>query len=83
VIAMRLAQHEILKKYKGFDPILLLDDIFDKLDDSRIEKLLELIAGDLGQLFITDARPDRTAGLLTQAGIESSLYHVERGQIIS
>jgi DNA replication and repair protein RecF len=82
VIAMRLAQREILKKYKGFEPILLLDDIFDKLDDERIGRLLKLISGDLGQLFITDARPDRTAGLLEQAGIESTLYNIENGQII-
>ncbi|HTF19556.1 MAG TPA: DNA replication/repair protein RecF [Chryseolinea sp.] len=83
VIAMRLAQQEILKKYKGFDPILLLDDIFDKLDDARIGRLLELMSGELGQLFITDARPDRTAGLLKQAGIESSLYNIERGTVRS
>ena len=81
VIAMRLAQHEILKTYKGFGPILLLDDIFDKLDDERIGRLLELIAGDLGQLFITDARPDRTSGLLSKAGIESKLYHVKQGKV--
>ncbi|MGC3947500.1 MAG: DNA replication/repair protein RecF [Chryseolinea sp.] len=83
VIAMRLAQREILKKYKGFEPILLLDDIFDKLDDERIGRLLKLIAGGLGQLFITDARPDRTAGLLQQAGIESALYNIERGRVLS
>jgi DNA replication and repair protein RecF len=83
VIAMRLAQHEILKKYKGFDPILLLDDIFDKLDDERIGRLLELMTDNLGQLFITDARPDRTAGLLKEAGIGSSLYNVQQGQISS
>jgi DNA replication and repair protein RecF len=80
VVAMRLAQQEILKKYKGFDPILLLDDIFDKLDDVRIGRLLELMNG-VGQLFITDARPDRTAGLLKQAGIDSSLYNIERGSV--
>lgn len=81
VIAMRLAQQEILKKYKGFDPILLLDDIFDKLDDLRIARLLELIKNNLGQLFITDARPDRTAGLLKQAGIESARYTIEQGSV--
>jgi len=81
VIAMRLAQQEILKKYKGFEPILLLDDIFDKLDDARIDRLLELIAGDLGQLFITDARPDRTAALLKKAGIESSRFQVSDGKV--
>ena len=77
---MRLAQQEIMKKNKGLDPILLLDDIFDKLDDVRIGRLLELMNG-VGQLFITDARPDRTAGLLRQAGIDSSLYNIERGSV--
>lgn len=81
VIAMRLAQQEILKKYKGFEPILLLDDIFDKLDDGRIERLLELISNDLGQLFITDARPDRTAGLLERAGIGSAMFNIRNGRI--
>jgi DNA replication and repair protein RecF len=52
------------EKYKGTKPILLLDDIFDKLDDFRIAKLLALIKSELGQLFITDARPDRTKSLL-------------------
>jgi len=80
IIALKLAQFEILKKQKGFRPILLLDDIFDKLDDFRIEKLLELIKNDeLGQLFITDARPDRTAALLKQINVSSSVFTVTGG----
>ena len=81
VIAMRLAQHEILTKYKGFDPILLWDDIFDKLDDIRIGRLLELIGTKGGQLFITDARPDRTEGLLRNAGIDAALFQVQEGRL--
>jgi DNA replication and repair protein RecF len=61
---------------------LLLDDIFDKLDDFRIQKLLELIKNDeLGQLFITDARPDRTATLLKQIDALASVFVVERGTL--
>lgn len=82
IIALKLAQFEILKNHKGFKPILLLDDIFDKLDDHRIEKLLELIKQDsLGQLFITDARPDRTAALLKQINISTAIFTVDRGEI--
>lgn len=82
IIALKLAQFEILKNHKGFKPILLLDDIFDKLDDSRIEKLLDLIKRDeLGQLFITDARPDRTRELLKQINVSASIFTVEKGQI--
>lgn len=81
VVALKLAQAEVLRSHKGFNPILLLDDIFDKLDDHRISKLLELIKDDLGQLFITDARPDRTQGLLRQINVSASFFSVEDGKI--
>lgn len=81
VIALKLAQFEILKTHKGFKPILLLDDIFDKLDDFRIGRLLELMKTDLGQLFITDARPDRTMGLLDQIQIQASMFTIEKGTV--
>jgi DNA replication and repair protein RecF len=80
IIALKLAQAEILKRHKGFKPILLLDDIFDKLDDFRIAKLLELIHDEqLGQLFITDARPDRTQSLLQSININASIFKVNNG----
>lgn len=81
VIAMKLAQFEILRKHNGFKPILLLDDIFDKLDDNRIGRLLELMRTDLGQLFITDARPDRTRGLLDQIHAEAYFFTIENGKV--
>jgi DNA replication and repair protein RecF len=80
VIALKLAQFELITRYKKSKPLLLLDDIFDKLDDYRIEKLLSLIKGtELGQLFITDARPDRTVGLLQQIQVSASIFAVEKG----
>lgn len=81
VIALKLAQFEILRTHKGFKPILLLDDIFDKLDDFRISRLLELMREDLGQLFITDARPDRTRGLLDQIHAEAFIFTIDKGKI--
>lgn len=82
IIALKLAQFEIIKRDKGFKPILLLDDIFDKLDDFRIAKLLELIRHDeLGQLFITDARPDRTAALLKSVDVPATVFYVRNGTI--
>ncbi len=83
VIALKLAQYEILKKHKGFKPVLLLDDIFDKLDDVRISRLLALIKTDLGQLFITDARPGRTRKLLDQIEVESDIFMIENGIVVS
>jgi DNA replication and repair protein RecF len=82
IVALKLAQLDILKRHKGFKPLLLLDDIFDKLDDFRIEKLLQLMKNDeLGQLFITDARPDRTASLLKQMDLPSSMFKVGGGTL--
>lgn len=82
IIALKLAQFEVIKRDKGFKPILLLDDIFDKLDDFRIARLLELIRNDdLGQLFITDARPDRTAALLKSVEVPAAVFYVKSGTI--
>jgi DNA replication and repair protein RecF len=82
LISLKLAEFEIIEKKKGFKPILLLDDIFDKLDDDRIHKLIELIAKEtFGQIFITDARPDRTSEILRKANLKATLLSVENGRI--
>ncbi|MFA0961621.1 DNA replication/repair protein RecF [Roseivirga sp. BDSF3-8] len=61
VIALKLAKFDVLTDKKGFKPLLLLDDIFDKLDDSRISHLVGMItARRFGQVFLTEARPERT-----------------------
>ncbi|TAH18971.1 MAG: DNA replication and repair protein RecF [Cytophagales bacterium] len=77
VIALKLAQFELLSQLKNVKPILLLDDIFDRLDDMRIKKLMELMSsGKFGQVFITDARPERTAGLFKEINQEISLFDI-------
>jgi DNA replication and repair protein RecF len=82
IIGLKLAQFELIKVRKGIKPILLLDDIFDKLDDNRIGKLLQMIKNDaFGQLFITDARPDRTSGLLQEIHVPANVYNVNGGVI--
>ena len=61
LIALKLAQFEFLKKQSGVKPILLFDDIFDKLDESRVAKIVEMVNSDtFGQLFISDTHPERT-----------------------
>ena len=66
VLAVKLAQYQLLEEHYGQKPILLLDDIFDKLDDRRIQHLIEKIDDKtFGQLFITDARPERTQQLMS------------------
>lgn len=65
VVALKLAQFDCLAAAKPRKPLLLLDDIFDKLDDRRIQRLIKMMADDhFGQVFITDARPERTKSLL-------------------
>lgn len=66
VISLKLALYDYLMTKKGEKPILLLDDIFDKLDDSRIQSLVEILMDQkrFGQVFITDARKDRSKELL-------------------
>jgi len=79
---MKLAQFDILYEKKGFKPILLLDDIFDKLDDNRIGKLIIMIEHhDFGQVFMTDARPERSRHFLEKLTTEWRMIHVNNGTL--
>jgi DNA replication and repair protein RecF len=61
LIALKLAQFEFVKQQSGEKPILLFDDIFDKLDEDRVGKIIEMVNNDnFGQLFISDTHPQRT-----------------------
>jgi DNA replication and repair protein RecF len=70
ILALKLAQYELIKKNKQQRPLLLLDDIFDKLDQYRVDQLLSLLMdGDYGQIFITDTDEKRVSQMLaTRAG---------------
>lgn len=61
LIALKLAQFEFLKQQSGVKPILLFDDIFDKLDEQRVQKIIYMVNNDVfGQIFISDTHPNRT-----------------------
>jgi DNA replication and repair protein RecF len=82
VIALRLAQFDFLKELKQRKPILLLDDIFDKLDDHRVAALMNLVSEDhFGQIFITDANLHRVPGLFQNKEIPLKKFLVESGTI--
>ena len=82
VIALKLAQFEIVALYKNQKPLLLLDDIFDRLDEKRITKLMELVANHtFGQLFITDSQWDRTNKIVNGLSEEVALYEVKNGEV--
>ncbi|UII33356.1 DNA replication and repair protein RecF [Fulvivirga ulvae] len=82
LVAMKMAHFEIIKTLKGYKPILLLDDIFDKLDSSRIKQLVSMIADQtFGQIFITDAREERTKEMLIELNIDALFYHIDKGTV--
>lgn len=84
LMSLKLAQYRILTEVCGERPLLLLDDLFDKLDTSRVENLLSLVAGDgFGQIFITDCNRSRLETILSRAGEKYALFMVEGGDIRS
>ncbi|MDP2058122.1 MAG: DNA replication and repair protein RecF [Flavobacteriaceae bacterium] len=69
LIALKLAQFHFIAEKSGIAPILLLDDIFDKLDDNRVSQLVSLVNQDVfGQIFISDTHADRTHEIVNQTG---------------
>ena len=83
LIALKLAQYALVAQAKGEKPILLLDDLFDKLDAGRVEQLIRLVGDDgFGQIFITDCNPTRLRTILDKTGDDYSLFTVENGGIV-
>jgi len=82
VTALKLAQYSYLVA-RGFTrPIVLLDDIFDKLDQHRVSRLLNLVTGEkFGQVFITDTDPNRASQFFEKSGIPFKVFHVEENSI--
>ena len=77
VIALKLANYEIIKRKKGFLPFLLLDDIFEKLDEERIAQLLHIVCGKgFGQLFITDARVETSEKFFANMTSDLSIFKI-------
>jgi DNA replication and repair protein RecF len=75
VIALRLAQFDWLKKQLNKKPILLLDDIFDKLDNHRVEKLMKLVSDNVfGQVLVTDTDKDRVATIFNRISMDYKLF---------
>jgi DNA replication and repair protein RecF len=81
-IALKLAQFEILATRQQHKPLLLLDDIFDRLDEKRIARLLELVANDtFGQVFLTDTNLARTDQALANVSSDILRFHVQNGTV--
>ena len=84
VIALKLAQFDFLKRTNSrTTPLLLLDDIFDKLDAQRVEQIVKLVAGDdFGQIFITDTNRDHLDQILSASSHDYKIFHVDNGEIV-
>jgi DNA replication and repair protein RecF len=82
LMAIKIAQFEYLFRHKKTKPILLLDDIFDKLDDFRAKRLMELVSRHtFGQIFITDTHPERLKKIFDDIKISIRLFEVNKGTV--
>ncbi len=75
VVAIKLAQFDYTRNIKGYKPILLLDDVFDKLDDVRVQQLISLVSQhNFGQVFITDTSEDRIRRIFDTMDIDHKFF---------
>lgn len=82
IISLKLAQYAYLKDKTGVKPLLLLDDIFEKLDEQRLDKLLTMIADDrFGQIFISDTHIDRLKKVFSGMNVQVKYFLIETGSI--
>jgi DNA replication and repair protein RecF len=82
LLALKLAQFQYIRERKNIKPLLLLDDVYDKLDENRFNKLLELVRGnDFGQVFITDTHAERMMTLFGGSVDAVKIYEVENAQV--
>ena len=82
--ALKLAQFAYLVKQKGVKPLLLLDDIFDKLDADRVSQIIQIVSSaDFGQVFVTDTNREHIDEILRQHAMEYRIFHVEKGEVMN
>lgn len=82
LVSLKLAQYDFLRRKGGETPLLLLDDIFDKLDSYRVEQIISLVSGEnFGQIFITDVNREHIDGILDSINSGYKLFEVKRGEM--
>lgn len=82
LVSLKFAQFEFLHKIKETAPLLLLDDVFDKLDGKRVKHILKLVGEDsFGQIFITHTSIDRMKSILIELGLGHTLFEVQQGSV--
>jgi len=82
LLALKLAQFDFMKEVLSYKPMLLLDDVFDKLDDNRVEQLMRLVdQHHFGQIFVTDTHPNRCKQIFNKINADYKLFHINNGAI--
>lgn len=82
LVSLKLAQFNFLKRIHNLSPVLLLDDIFDKLDAGRVKQIVKLVSGEnFGQIFISDTNREHLDRILQQTGRPASIFSVINGQV--
>ncbi len=82
LVALRLAQFDFIKKLSGLNPVLLLDDLFDKLDKHRVKQIVRLVADDhFGQIFITDTNREHLDQIVHEVSAGSKIFLVHHGTV--
>jgi len=82
VVAIKLAQFDYTRDIKGFKPVLLFDDIFDKLDDNRVHQIIHLVSeNSFGQVFITDTQRSRIEQLFEKVAIDHMIFEISGGKV--
>ncbi len=79
LIALKFAQFQFIKTVSKINPLLLLDDIFDKFDAQRVTEIIKLTGTDFGQIFITDTNPERVKKVIKNEKDNFKLFHTENG----
>jgi DNA replication and repair protein RecF len=83
LLALKLSQYSFMQQVKGLNPLLLLDDISERLDEERLKILFKLLDEEItGQVFITDSSAERVQVLLKKSRRESYFYIIENGTVI-
>lgn len=82
VLALKLVQFSVFEEHFQFAPILLLDDIFDKLDSDRMKRLMDLITSKkVNQVFVTDAHPERSVEIFKLGKSEFRIFEIKEGEL--
>jgi DNA replication and repair protein RecF len=82
LVALKLAQFDFVKEISGLKPILLLDDVFDKLDQHRVEQIVKVVAGEeFGQIFLTDTNREHLDVIIKKMDADFRIFNVDSGKV--